>query len=277
MESNQTMDKYGQNIESVEQWEEMAKDYAESITNEYHTHRLKVIDSLIPDDLYQAGKVMFDFGCGDALHFPQFLANDCKISGIDISSNIIDIAKQNLIQKNFSPSLVKVGGVSELSDLADNSLDAILSFNVLAYLTNEEEKKFYQEASRLLKVGGYLIVTHSNHLFDMFSLNHYTVEFFMENFIKDQSHRSDLEDMITHSLKPEKITYNIRENPLSYQFKLAKYGFLEKKQEFINLHPLPPRLIPQPKSYPDTLSWAIEEKWKLMFLCSIYGSLSVKE
>ena len=277
MELNLAMNKYGQDIKSGEQWEALAEDYANALTNEYHSHRLGVIDSLIPKDLYQSEKVIFDFGCGDAFHFSQFLVKGCQISGIDISSTMVDIAQQNLAKQNFNPDLARVGGVSELSNLSSDSLDAILSFNVLAYLTNEEERIFYQEAARLLKSGGYLIVTHSNQLFDMFSLNNYTVDFFMENFIKDQSLRSELEEMITHTAKPEKISYNIRENPLIYHFKLAKYGFLEKKQEFINLHPLPPRLITQPKSYPDTLSWSIEEKWKLMFLCSTYGSLSVKK
>jgi predicted SAM-dependent methyltransferase len=46
-----------------------------------------------------------------------------------------------------------------LAFLEDNSLDAILSFNVLAYLTDDQEDLFYRQAFRLLRTGGYLIVT----------------------------------------------------------------------------------------------------------------------
>ena len=71
-------------------------------------------------------------------------------------------------------------------------------------------------------------------------------------------------------------SYNVRENPLTYKFKLAKYGFLEKRQEFINLHPVPPSIIGD-KIYYDTLNWNEDERWKLMFICSTFGSLSTRD
>jgi chemotaxis methyl-accepting protein methylase len=80
-----------------------------------------------------------------------------------------------------------VGDVNYLKEIPSASLDGLLSFNVLAYLTDEEELTFYQEASRIVKPGGYLVVTHSNRLFDMFSLNQYTISFFKYHLIGDRS------------------------------------------------------------------------------------------
>ncbi|MGI0482879.1 class I SAM-dependent methyltransferase [Geminocystis sp. CENA526] len=235
------MKKYGKDINSKEAWDEMAKSYSEKLANEYHKHRLDVINSLIPEELYQTGKNIFDFGCGDAIHFEQFLDQGVKITGVDISPEIITLAKERLCQIKSNPDLVNIGGVSFLSDMKSSSLDAILSFNVLAYLTNEEEEHFYKEASRVLRQGGYLIVTHSNELFDMYSMNQYTVDFLSRHLITDGELKTSLSKLIIHSSEKENVsTYNVRENPLNYQFKLAKYGFKEQRQEFINLHPAPP-------------------------------------
>ena len=270
------MRKYGEDIDSKESWEEMARGYSDRLISEYHRHRLEMINALIPEELYQERKDLFDFGCGDAIHFEQFLRKGARISGVDISGEMIAIAKQRLSQINADPSLVSVGGTSELAHLKTNSLDAILSFNVLAYLTDDEEDLFYKQASRLLKPGGYLIVTHSNELFDMYSLNQYTVQFFARHLVTDSSQRSSLQELITNAPDEDVVTYNVRENPLTYRFKLTKYGFIEQRQEFSNLHTAPPSLLPKDKSYPDTLSWKEEEKWKLMFICSTYGSQSIR-
>jgi len=132
------------------------------------------------------------------------------------------------------------------------------------------------EAYRLLRPGGYLIVTHSNELFDMYSLNQYTTEFFASHLVQDRDLRQPLRALITNASESESITtYNVRENPLTYRFKLARYGFVEHRQEFLNLHTAPPPLLSKDKSYPDTLSWKEEDKWKLMFICSTFGSQSI--
>jgi len=272
------MRKYGKNINSEEAWDQMAKNYSDQLISPYHNHRLAVINSLIPEDLYRKGKKIFDFGCGDALHFVQFLKRGCLISGIDISAEMITFAKQRLSQMNLDQDLANIGGVADLASLESNSLDAILSFNVLAYLTNEEENVFYREAARLLRPGGYLIVTHSNELFDLYSMNQYTVDFLGRHLVSDESLRSSLSTLVTQVTESQSIsTYNVRENPLAYKYKLQRYGFSETRQEFINLHVAPPPLLEKDKFYPDTLFWKEEEKWKLMFICSTYGSLSVRE
>jgi len=95
--------KYGHDISSEESWNQQAKDYSDRLMNEYHNHRLAVINSLIPEELYQEGKSIFDFGCGDAVHFEQFLRKGCLISGIDIAAEMIALAKQHLSQMNSNP------------------------------------------------------------------------------------------------------------------------------------------------------------------------------
>lgn len=268
------MEKLGQNLDSKEYWTDEANQYSDALENDYHKHRLEVIRSLIPAELFKPNQQIFDFGCGDAVLFPWFLETGGKIEGIDISPEMIEFGQQRLTNWGLDSSPIQVADVNYLKKIPSASLDGLLSFNVLAYLTDEEELTFYQEASRIVKSGGYLIVTHSNNLFDMFSLNHYTIDFFKENFISDNFHYSQLSNLIQGDVSP-RAAYNVRENPLSYYHKLKGFNFKELKQEFINLHMAPPSLL-QGKHYPSTLNVAEENRWKLMFICSTFGSCSTR-
>lgn len=274
MENN--IKRYGTGIESKASWESLAQRYTKVLDEDYHQHRLQVINQMIPKSLYSSGIRIFDFGCGDAIHFEQFLASGALISGVDISSTMIDYAQERLESFNRDSSLVDLGDVQSLKEIESDSLDAMLSFNVLAYLSDEEAVEFYTQTSRVLKPGGLLIVTHSNELFDMFSLNNHTVNFHQRHLIQNPEFNDKISQLLLNGhIENPKPSFNIRENPLNYKYKLAQYNLEEIQQEFAHLHEAPPILLPAMKKYPSTLNWPEELKWKLMFICSIYGSVSV--
>lgn len=255
-------------------WGERGEAYRKELAGDYHRDRLNAIDSLIPDSLYQPGMNIVDFGCGDAIHFEKFIKAGAQISGIDNDPDMIREARNRLEKLGAPPDSLEVGSSSSLARFESDSVDALLSFNVLAYLTDDEEAEFYSHAKRILKSGGYLIVTHSNELFDMYSLNSYTVEFFKTNFTP-----SDISPLLKSAQAvPGQPMYNVRENPLSYRFKLDTHGFLEEKQAFNNCHTAPPALLnKEERSYPSTVETPIDEQWKLMFMCSTFGSRSRKK
>lgn len=269
------MKELGRNADSKEHWEEVGAAYSAALENDYHAHRMGVIRKLIPDEIFAPGKTVFDFGCGDAVVLEWFLSSGATVRGVDISEKMIQLAKERLIKLGKDPGLVELGGVDQMAQIPTSSVDALLSFNVLAYLSDKEESAFYQHASRILRPGGFLVVTHSNELFDMFSLNSFTFRFFKKHFVMDVMNQENLRKHIVHTNNNGGVTsYNIRENPLCYKFKLQKYGFEEISQEFINFHKAPPAML-DIRSYPDT-NVEEDEKWKLMFQCSTYGSCSVK-
>jgi SAM-dependent methyltransferase len=276
-----SMQKLGKEVDSRDYWEEASQEYAAEITNDYHRHRLAVIDELIPKELYSPGRRIYDFGCGDGVHFPAFLR-------VDIAEEMVAIGQRNMREAGFEAELVRQGDVHSMREIPSGSLDALLSFNVLAYLSNEEDALFYQEAARALRPGGHLIVTHSNELFDLYTANDYTVEFYRRHLVTEPEHQEKLPELFSHATgAAAAVTYNIRENPLAYRHKLAAHGFDEVQQEFINRHPAPPLLLNRQeftttlaflkqKRYPSTLGLAEAERWKLLFTCSTFGSRSVR-
>lgn len=204
------------------------------------------------------------------------------VTGFDIDPVMIEKAKSRLDQAG-QMGQVHVGGVELMSQFGAQSIDCLIALNVLAYFAEEEEGAFYCEAARVTKRGGSLIITHSNELFDMFTFNALTVTFCERHFCGLEA-RHKIAALMTHPDVPQRVHFNIRENPLNYRYKLAQYGFKEIQQEFMNFHPLPPLLMDpegfvdiDKREYPNTLGWNEQDKWKLMFQCSMFGSRSIKQ
>ena len=102
----------------------------------------------------------------------------------------------------------------------------MVALNVLAYMEEGEEDQFYRESNRVLKPGGHLLITHSNELFDMFTMNILTVKLFESHFKVKISQYLELSETLPVQ------TYRIRESPLSYSLKLNGYGFRQEKIDF---------------------------------------------
>jgi ubiquinone/menaquinone biosynthesis C-methylase UbiE len=265
---------YSKDINSVKYWNSEAKGYDSKMTNNYHIHRLAVIRKLYQSIDFK-NKNCLDFGCGNGVTLIELLEKGSYCLGLDISKQMIGLAKNVLKKKGFDPGLVSVGGVNQMKKFVSESFDVITSFNVLAYLNDKEIDQFYRETYRLLKKGGQLVVTHSNELFDMYSLNSYTIEFFAKYFYDGD--KKAIKKLLYNNKTPEIITFNVRPNPLNYKYELMRYGFVEEQQEFYNQHKRAPSLLQGEKEYSDTLNYFEEDRWKLMFTCSAFGSRSVKK
>jgi len=95
-----------------------------------------------------------DLGCGNGRFFPSFLKKETEYFGVDPSLNLINIAKDNYPQGNF-----QVASGSALP-FVDNYFDKVFSIAVLHHIPSLDLRlRFLQEAKRVLKPDGYLILT----------------------------------------------------------------------------------------------------------------------
>jgi 2-polyprenyl-3-methyl-5-hydroxy-6-metoxy-1,4-benzoquinol methylase len=261
-----------------EYWKDSATAYMDALDGPYHRNRLQLVQALLRDTPIK-DRTVVDYGCGDGVFARLLLERGARVVGLDIDAAMVEAAKRMLLAK-WPATQLMLGGVEALSKLGAGSADTLIALNVLAYLDTKEEERFYAEAFRVLKPGGGLLVTHSNELFDMYTCNKYTAAFFGRNFSLGGV-PMDISTLLTHPDKPDRKVFGVRENPLSYRFKLKKFGFEELRQEFSILHALPPLLTPtvdfddiNSREFPETVGWPEHERWKLMFMCSIFGSYS---
>ena len=157
-----------------------------------------------------------------------------------------------------------------------------MAIDVIGYLNEDEGKRFFQQAFRLLKSGGYLIIMTGNELFDLFALNSGTVDFFSKNF------RQNVTDLLTEG-QADRFANAHRKNPLNFKYELAHFGFKEIDLAFSQFHHSVPALINRASGGDlararlqmrdhsvDPNAWPESDRWKALFNCSIFASLSQK-
>lgn len=261
-------------------WAVRAADYRETVASDYHRNRLRMVEALMrPGDL--TGRVV-DFGCGDGFICEKVVGAGGSAIGIDIDPSMIAASRDRLVRFGGKSSFVE-GGVEALGDLPAGTADVLFALNVLAYLDPESESEFYRHVARILVPDGVLICTHSNELFDMYTLNRYTVEFYRRHF-SEFGDMTEVGTLLTHPVQPQRTTFPTRANPLSYGHRLAAFGLREVQQEFAIPHAQPPLLTDgfdpddlANRRMPQTIDLAPEHRWKLMFVCSIFGVRAVRQ
>jgi SAM-dependent methyltransferase len=220
-------------------------------------------------------------GCGEGIFADHLVRQGAAVDGFDINAEMIRVAEKRF-EGTDATTRFAVGGTERMRDYGDATFDCVFALNIVAYLSPDDDARFYVDAARVLRPGGTLVITHSNELFDLYTLNRYTVGFFKRHFSPPGGER-DVSGLLTHPDKPQRTTFSVRENPLSYRHKLARFGFVENRQEFAHFHEAPPLLTPERNpddinahQYRDTLDWPAEERWKLAFMCSMFGSRATK-
>lgn len=254
------MKRVGAEVTAADRWQSIGESYAQNIEGAYHRHRLEVIAALTPP---MTGKRVADFGCGEGILIRKAIGEGAaRVVGIDLDKSLLAMAASSGADR------LLLGSVERLTEI--EAADILIAANVAAYFTRDEDAAFYAHAKRVLGTGGHLVITHSNELFDAFTLNAFTVAFYQRHFGCDPS------SLLTHPDKPARNTFNIRENPLAYPEKLRSFGFEVEQIEYMNLHSKPPLLSnddpdDMQRDRPDTLSISPSERWKLNFKCSMFG------
>ncbi len=103
----------------------------------------------------QSGVNLLDIGFGTGILTTQLYNVGCNVTGIDFSSNMIDIAKQKmpnatLINWDFS------NGLSD--EIKNNNFDYIISTYAIHHLTDKEKINFLKSLSPLLNTEGKILI-----------------------------------------------------------------------------------------------------------------------
>ncbi len=101
---------------------------------------------------------VLDHGCGTGHTVVDLTDRGFKVIGIDISENMIELARQNCQEAGIEAEL-KIGDVERI-ELPDDCCDAVIAMGLIEYL--KYDYWALREMHRVLKVGGYLLVTVPN-------------------------------------------------------------------------------------------------------------------
>lgn len=263
----------------LDYYDTVANSYIDTINSKYHIHRLSTAFDLIKNvDL--KNKICLDFGCGEGVFCEMLAKRGAQVIGFEPSEIMLQAARTRL--KNYTNVVLVQGYAEDFLKYQVKNVALVTCINTLAYLTCNEEAIFYKAAMMKTNKDSLLLVTHSNELFDMFTMNKYTVEFFEKYFLPKNTNKKNA-GLLKYPSDPDRKKFNIRENPLAYKYKLKQFMFEEIKQSYCMYHSVPPLLDVSfdpddidKREYINTLNLQQEINWKLMFQCSIFCSLSTR-
>jgi 2-polyprenyl-3-methyl-5-hydroxy-6-metoxy-1,4-benzoquinol methylase len=233
---------------NVEEYSKMYKDIDFSKSYPADVKRLEIFQMLL--NKYRP-KNIIDAGCGAGMPLVQIKKMGFNIYGYDKSHNMVKEAKKNLKANNLSSNLISIDDFENPKHIKDDSVDCILGMGVFYY-----SKKFIltlKNQRNKLKSNGRLIFSLRNQLFDIATLNDYSIKFYSNlyeiNKFKPPIKKEYLElfqgysNREKYNLKnlDDKKVYSITHNPLTIENEiLSKAGLKCDGIYFYHFHALPP-------------------------------------
>lgn len=260
-------------IFNAKEREKYFDNYANLFANVTCTRDDIILDLLIPICKKNLGNnlKMIDFGCGGGNLLISLNNMGFYAYGIEKSERLYNIARERILKAGYKEEQIIKGGIEALHNFEPESIDVVMVIGVFQYLSPEEYEELLNNIHYVLKKGGYLICSFQNALFDLFTFNKYTLDFYKEKFIRPlgvdkllgEGVYEDLKNLITNPDKPDYSPAIARDNiyvrttnPLTIEKELKEKKFKLIEKYFYEFH-LVPRLIE--KKYEASLIPLIKE------------------
>jgi demethylmenaquinone methyltransferase/2-methoxy-6-polyprenyl-1,4-benzoquinol methylase len=116
-----------------------------------NTQNQQVIDKILDLSDIKDGVSVLDVACGTGVLFPDYQKRNAKVTGIDISPQMVKIAKEKYPQ-------YEVICENALSFNTQKQFDRIMIFNAYPHFENPE--KLIENLMKSLKIGGRFSIAH---------------------------------------------------------------------------------------------------------------------
>lgn len=266
--------------------EDYIKQYDEGSYEQYPANLIRT--NFINERLRKrAVKTILDVGCGTCGPMIKFLREGFRVKGFDFSKDMVEHGKKELEKAGYSPELIYLADLEDGLGLPNEKFDAILALGVFPHVL--DEKKALSNMNKLLNSNGLVFIEFRNDLFAAYTLNKYSLDFFLNRVIDLSSFpekiRDEVVDFYSERLKLDKpvkkedgkiaytdILARFR-NPLSIEKELFNpNGFSVVDIHFYHYHALPPIFADKyPKLFRE-LSLRMEESndWRGYLMASAY-------
>ena len=101
----------------------------------------------------EPGSRILDVGCGSGIPVVKELADNFSVTGIDISSSMIAMARENVSTARFIHA-----DVTE-TEFPEDSFDAIVSYYAIFHIPRQEHRELFRRFAGWIRPGGLLLFT----------------------------------------------------------------------------------------------------------------------
>jgi len=185
--------------------------------------------------VHKKRKKLLDLGCGAGIHSLNFAKMGFRVTGIDISVEGLKIAKKKAQKRNLKIRFLLRDILK--NKFASESFDIVIFMNSLHHFYYSGLEKALQEAKRVLKKSGIMIICEPNNL-HFYNYLAYSIAHF---FKKHQSliNLKYLDEMFTvneRSLDPYKLLPFLEKDFRLVSFKFFPYtAVLNKRRKILNI------------------------------------------
>ena len=270
-------------------YKQEAEDYIKQYQEGYEDYPANLIRlNFIVDRLKDNNvKTVLDVGCGTCGPMIRLLKEGFDVKGFDFSADTIKQGEKELKKHGCKIDLIQCVDLEKEAIYLKDKFDAILALGVFPHIV--DEKKALSNIRRLLKEDGLVFIQFRNDLFAAYTLNKYSLDFFLNRVVAMDSLPKEIADEVFHFYsKRFKVEKQVKkeDGPIAYTDILAKFhnplsigddlfhpcGFQVVNKHFYHYHALPPALE---KKYPELfrkLSLEMEKPndWRGYLMASAY-------
>jgi SAM-dependent methyltransferase len=117
--------------------------------DQYHFEKLHHLLRLVDFDGHR-GRSVLEVGCGAGVDLARFAKGGAHVTGVDLASSAIDLARANFAQQGLEGRFDVADG--ERMPFADDSFDFVFAHGVVQYTAHPD--RLVAECRRVLKPGG---------------------------------------------------------------------------------------------------------------------------
>jgi len=117
--------------------------------DQYHFEKLHHLLRLVDFDGFRGRKVL-EVGCGAGVDLARFARGGAQVTGVDLATSAIDLARANFSQQDLQGEFRVADG--EQLPFPDDAFDLVYAHGVVQYTA--DPRRLVQECRRVLKPGG---------------------------------------------------------------------------------------------------------------------------
>lgn len=169
-------------------------------------------------------KTILDAGCGTCGPMIKLLKEGFDVRGFDFSKEMVQEGKKELEKAGYDPGLVSFADLENISVLPKKKFDAIIALGVFPHILSE--KMALSNMRKMLNPGGLVFIEFRNDLFAAYTLNKYSLEFFLNRVVDlkslPQKIRNEAIDFYSKILKVDEPVKR-KDGRIAYTDILAKF------------------------------------------------------
>jgi 2-polyprenyl-3-methyl-5-hydroxy-6-metoxy-1,4-benzoquinol methylase len=238
-------------------------------------------------------KKVIEVGVGEGTPLSTIGRAGIDIWGFDIAKEMVSRSKEKMRAEGMSPDQIFWGDIEDpitYSHAVRGGLfDGLIAMGVMPHVRNDDA--VIDNMSALVREGGSVFVEFRNKLFSLFTFNRYTLDFIMNDLLRDVSPRvkdavaKELSARIRVDMPPVRREIEGQDapgydailskfhNPFEVVEQFARHGFEEIKLRWYHYHPAMPYLESSMRESFREEALRLEHEssnWRGHFLCSAF-------